>query len=345
MRQAYVGGCKLPAIGAGNHYRLSRNSGIAMSTEVLRIERASKRFQDIVALDDVSFDIRKGEIFGYIGPNGAGKTTTIKLMVGLVRDFQGTIILDGEPIKRSDLSSVQKILGYLPQKAAFQDWRTVEQALNTFGRLSGMSSADLADRIPKVLDTLGISETRRRKIVHLSGGTVQKVGMAQAILHEPRLLVLDEPMTGLDPASRYQFKELFKHLRDQGTTIFFSSHILSDVQDVADRIGILNRGKILHVGTFDELQARIEVPKDVEIVLSRSSDKDISKAVLSRLISLERTGPNRLLAHVKQEADLDETIDLLIEEMRKAGYRIRSIRPIVPDLEELYVRFVGGAGA
>ena len=312
---------------------------------ILQIERASKRFQDVVALDDVSFGIRKGEIFGYIGPNGAGKTTTIKILVGLIRDFNGTLILDGSPVLRSDFASVQEILGYLPQKAAFQEWRTVEQSLNTFGRLSGLSPADLKIRIPKILELLGIPETRRRKIVHLSGGTVQKVGMAQAILHEPRLLVLDEPMTGLDPASRYQFKEIFKRLRDQGTTIFFSSHILNDVQDVADRIGIINRGKMLHVGTFDELSARLEVPKDVEIVLSRTPDKELPRSILSRLTGLEHLGPNRLIAHVKADADLDETIDVLIDEMRRAGYRIRSIRPLIPDLEEMYVRFVGDAGA
>jgi len=312
---------------------------------ILQIERASKRFQDVVALDDVSFGIRKGEIFGYIGPNGAGKTTTIKILVGLIRDFNGTLILDGSPVLRSDFASVQEILGYLPQKAAFQEWRTVEQSLNTFGRLSGLSPGDLKIRIPKILELLGIPETRRRKIVHLSGGTVQKVGMAQAILHEPRLLVLDEPMTGLDPASRYQFKEIFKSLRDQGTTIFFSSHILNDVQDVADRIGIINRGKMLHVGTFDELSARLEVPKDVEIVLSRTPDKELPRSILSRLTSLEHLGPNRLIAHVKADANLDETIDVLIDEMRRAGYRIRSIRPLIPDLEEMYVRFVGDAGA
>ncbi len=310
----------------------------------LQLEGVSKRFRDVVALDGVSFGIRRGEVFGYIGPNGAGKTTTIKIMVGLIREFGGTASVDGRSVL-ANAEAVQKILGYLPQKAAFQDWRTVDMALATFGRLSGMSRADLARRIPEVLDLLGIPETRHRKIVQLSGGTVQKVGMAQAILHTPALLVLDEPMSGLDPASRYQFKEIFKRLRDRGTTIFFSSHILSDVQDIADRIGILNRGRVLHVGTFDELKARLGVPKDVEIVLSRESDRGLEPAVLSRLTSLERLGPNRLLAHVRPEADLDETIDALIDGFRRSGHRIRSIRPVSPDLEELYVRFVGGGGA
>ncbi len=310
----------------------------------LCLENVTKRYRDLLALDGVSFGIRKGEVFGYIGPNGAGKTTTIKIMVGLLRDFQGSVALDGRPVRQED-GSIQKILGYLPQKAAFQDWRTVDQALTTFGRLSGMSSAELEKRIPEVLELLGIAETRRRRIVQLSGGTVQKVGMAQAILHDPALLVLDEPMSGLDPASRYEFKEIFKRLRDQGATIFFSSHILSDVQDIANRIGILSRGKLLHVGTFDELRARLDVPKDVEIVVSRESDRGLEPALMARLTGLDRVGPGQLLAHVRPEADLDETVDALIEGLRRAGYRIRSIGPVVPDLEELYVRFVGSVGA
>ena len=312
-------------------------------TGFLQLDGITKRYRDVVALDGVSFGIRKGEIFGYIGPNGAGKTTTIKIMVGLLRDFSGTIAVDGQPI-RSETASVQKILGYLPQKAAFQEWRTVDQALMTFGRLSGMSVTALGERIPQVLELLGIPETRRRKIIHLSGGMVQKVGMAQAILHDPALLVLDEPMSGLDPSSRYQFKEIFKHLRDQGTTVFFSSHILSDVQDIADRIGILNHGHVLHVGTFDELRGRLDVPKDVEVVLSHASDRGLDPAVMAHLSGLDRSKPDRLVAHVRPDADMDETIDMLIDGLRRAGYRIRSIRPVVPDLEELYVRFVGGAG-
>ena len=311
---------------------------------VLQLENVKKSYRDVLALDEISFGIRKGEIFGYIGPNGAGKTTTIKIMVGLIKDFSGDVLLDGVRVK-ADAEAVQRILGYLPQKAAFQDWRTVEQALSTFGRLSGMRREDIAMRIPKVLDLLGIPETRTRKIIHLSGGTMQKVGMAQAILHDPRLLVLDEPMSGLDPASRYQFKEIFKSLRDQGTTIFFSSHILGDVQDIADRIGILDRGRMLHVGTFDELRGHLVVPKDVEVVLSGEWRKDLPAEVSAMLTALDQLGPNRLLAHVKAEVDLDDAIDALIDSLRRKGYHIRSIHHVVPDLEQLYVQLFGGARA
>ena len=313
------------------------------SGTLVHLEGISKRFRDVVALDGVSFDIRKGEIFGYIGPNGAGKTTTIKIMVGLIRNFEGGVTVGGHSI-RERTEHVQSLLGYLPQKAAFQEWRTVDQALTTFGRLNGMSRQDIARRIPEVLGLLGVADAEGRKIVQLSGGTVQKVGFAQAIVHNPELLVLDEPMSGLDPASRFQFKSVLKDLARKGSTIFFSSHILSDVQDIADRVGILVRGKVMHVGNLEELTAHFGVPKDIEVVLSFDPNRPLDPESVSRLSSLERRPPDRLVGHVRPEADIDEAIDALNKGLVKAGYRIRSMGPVSPDLEELYMRYVGGGG-
>jgi ABC-2 type transport system ATP-binding protein len=318
-----------------------RRVELVSDSELLVLDGVTKNYNGIVALDGASFRMRRGEIFGYIGPNGAGKTTTIKIMVGLIRDFSGTVSIDAHSIP-SDATAVQRAIGYLPQRAAFQDWRTVDQALTTFGRLSGMSRAEVGARIPVVLGLLGIPEARHRKILQLSSGTIQKVGLAQALVHNPSLLVLDEPMSGLDPSSRYQFKEIFRRLRDQGTTIFFSSHILGDVQDIADRIGILNHGRILHVGTVDQLQSRLEVQRDVEVVLFQESDWEPEAEVLARLTGLDRPGPGRFLAHLKPEADLDDTINAIIDSLRKEGQRIHSIHPVVPDLEQLYMRFVRG---
>lgn len=305
----------------------------------LTLESVSKRYRDVIALERVSFGTRRGEIFGYIGPNGAGKTTTIKIMVGLIHDFQGAVAIDGHSVVE-ERERIQRILGYLPQRAAFQEWRTVDQALSTFGRLSGLSRQDLASRIPEVLELVGIPEARHRKIVQLSGGTVQKVGMAQAILHAPELLILDEPMSGLDPASRYQFKEIFKELRKAGTTIFFSSHILSDVQDIANRIGILNRGRTMHVGTLEELKARLRVPRDIYVVLSQDSGRWSELSGLPGIGGIEQPEPNHLLIHVASDASMEDAVEVAFDGLRRAGCRIRSISPVSPDLEELYVRFV-----
>jgi len=307
----------------------------------VRIERVTKGYGTLRALDDVSFSIDEGEIFGYIGPNGAGKTTTIKILVGILRSFEGTALVDGHDVRR-ELPAVQRLLGYLPQEAAFQEWRTVDHALTTFGRLSGLSRADLERRKKEVLGLLGIPEVQHRRIVQLSGGTAQKVGMAQAILHGPRLLVLDEPMAGLDPASRFQFKEVFRALAQDGTTIFFSSHILSDVQDVATRVGILNRGRAVHVGTLEELKARLQVGRSVEIVLAHDSGRRPDFAARADVLGVDRFAENHLVVRLRPDADVDAAIDGFVRDLLASGCRIRSISPVSPNLEELYVRFVAG---
>ena len=232
---------------------LGDSDSMTSNNAFVSLQNVTKTYGAFRALDNVSLDIREGEIFGYIGPNGAGKTTTMKILVGLISTFQGEVTIGGyQAPKQKD--EIHKLLGYLPQNVAFQEWRTINQALKTFGKLSGLNDAQVEVRIPELLDLMGLAEFRHKKISQLSGGMTQKVGLAQALLHDPKLLVLDEPLGGLDPLSRHQFKETVQKLAQKGTTILFSSHILSDVQDVADRIGILNRGKIKQVGSLNELK-------------------------------------------------------------------------------------------
>src|SRR4030066_1566210 len=195
--------------------------------EFVTIRNLAKDFGGFHALNNVSFTIKEGEIFGYIGPKGAGKTTTMKILVGLITDFQGEVSIGGCRIPKQK-EEVHKLLGYLPQNVAFQEWRTVNNALTTFGRLSGLTAKQVESRILEVLHLFSLSAVRHKKISQLSGGMTQKVGLAQALLHEPKLLVLDEPLGGLDPLSRHQFKEVALELGKRGTTILFSSHILSD---------------------------------------------------------------------------------------------------------------------
>jgi ABC-2 type transport system ATP-binding protein len=313
-----------------------KKAGLVGDGYIAALDGVSKSFGTVRAVNDISFGVKKGEIFGYIGPNGAGKTTTIKILVGLIKDHEGTVRIGSGMSGAFD----GKALGYLPQHAAFQEWRTVDQALTTFGRLSGMSVKDTERRIPEVLGLLGIPETMDRKVVHLSGGTIQKVGMAQAILHEPEFLVLDEPMAGLDPASRYQFKEVFRKLSRGGTTILFSSHILSDVQDIASRIGILSHGTLMHAGTLDELKETLKVPKDIDIMLSHDSGGAKDLEGVQGVKSIERFEQGRMIVHLTPEADVDASVDALMRKLLEGGSRIRFIYPVNPNLEQLYVRFV-----
>ncbi len=312
---------------------------MASESVLVRVEHLSKRYRSILALNDVSFDIRKGEIFGYIGPNGAGKTTTIKAMVGILTAFEGDVSIDGRSV-RGDRVELNRALGYLPQKAAFQDWRTVDQALSTFGRLSGIPKVELDSRIKETLAELDILETRYRKIAQLSGGTVQKVGIAQAIMHRPQLLVLDEPVAGLDPESRYVFKRLFQKLSGDGTTIFFSSHILSDVEDIADRIGILSAGKLVHVGNMDELRSQVMNAKELIIELSFDNGGQGALERVSGVHSVQLEVAGRYRIKLNLGADFDEVTHGVIEALMTSGSRIRSIRPLLPTLEQIYVNYL-----
>jgi len=318
-----------------------RDNGLGSDNRVAVLERVAKSYGSFRALNDISFSVKEGEIFGYIGPNGAGKTTTIKILVGLIRDFDGTAVI----ASNGSVAHSNRALGYLPQHAAFQEWRTVDHALMTLGRLSGMSVREVEKRIPGVLELLGITDTRNRKIINLSGGTIQKVGMAQAILHDPDFLVLDEPMAGLDPASRYQFKNVFRQLAKGGTTILFSSHILSDVQDVANRIGIINHGTLIHEGTLEELRGRMRVPKDVDIVFSKDSGDWEGLKDIKGVIGIDQIEKGSIIVRLADDADVDASIDTLIRRLVEQGSKIRSINPVSPNLEQLYVRFVSGGGS
>lgn len=305
------------------------------------LDGISKRYNNLLALDNVSFEVKEGEIFGYIGPNGAGKTTTIKIMVGLLSEFQGTLYIGGHPMPEGR-EEVHKMLGYLPENLAFQEWRTVDHALRTFGKLSGLEKDEVEHRIEEVLELVALPDARHRKIAELSSGMIQKLGLAQALLHNPKLLVLDEPLAGLDPASRYQIKQILKELGKSGTTIFFSSHILSDVQDIATKIGILNRGRIMQIGTLDELKSHFPIKNDVEIVLSHDSGRWKKLESLTGVTSLEQLAPNRLLVHLDSEADIDETIHNLIQGLINLDCHIRSFTPVSPSLDEVYLQYVGG---
>ena len=305
----------------------------------LEIRSVSKRYGNFEALRDVSFSVGSGEIFGYIGPNGAGKTTTIKILVGLLTDFDGDISFQGRSI-RDNKMLINKELGYLPQNIGFQEWRTVDQALTTFGRLSGISANELDSRIASALDRVGIADLRYKKITQLSGGTIQKVGMAQAILHQPSVLVLDEPMAGLDPTARFEFKKIFQDLRKEGATILFSSHILNDVQDLADRIGFLSRGRLGYVGSMAEIEERLMVPKQIEVVLAAGSAHWSASAPSEGIEMIGQPEPGRYIVCLTPEADPDRVIDALIRDMLANGCRIHKIAPIVPTLEDIYINYL-----
>src|SRR5262245_59713774 len=213
------------------------------------------------ALDSLTLEVEEGEVFGFLGPNGAGKTTTLKLLMRLVFPTSGRAEILGKPL--GDLSTRSR-LGYLPENPYFYDHLTAEELLTYFAGLFGYSAHDRRKRVDRLLDEVGIGAERRLQLRKFSKGMLQRVGIAQALINDPDLVVLDEPMSGLDPLGRKEVRELIFKLKEQGKTVFFSSHIIPDVEMICDRVGILLKGKLVNVGPLHEiLEARV---KQVEIV-------------------------------------------------------------------------------
>lgn len=313
-----------------------------MKKEVcIEFEQVSKNYKDLLALDKISFSIDKGEVFGYIGPNGAGKTTTIKILVGLITNFSGDVFVYGKNIQ-NNRKDLHKIIGYHPQEAGFQEWRTVNHTFKTFGRLSGLDPSYLENRTQEILELIGLSDFRYKKIVHLSGGMVQKLRLGQALLHEPEILVMDEPLSGLDPQMRFQFKEIIKELAKSGITILFSSHILSDVQDIANTIGILNHGQIMKIGSPEELQTSFHVGNILEIVVAKNSPLCDRLEDIYGIISTENINTERQLIHLDSEVDIDLIINNLLKKLAEQKCQVRSFSLLKPSLEEVYLKYVGG---
>ncbi len=309
---------------------------------MITLKSVSKSYGTVHALRDLSLELARGEVFGYIGPNGAGKTTTIKILTGLIRDYRGEVQIDGTDIRATE-GQLHARVGYLPQDVGFQEWRTVEHALQTFGLLSGLHRTALPAAIDRALDRAGISEHRKRRIVHLSGGTIQRLRLAQAILHDPDILVLDEPLSGLDPASRFQVKEIVKELANQDRLVLVSSHILSEIEGLASRIGILHGGRLREIGTPAELRDRYQVGTVVEVTVRPGAKFDwnlIAGPPVTRVDPPEGSAASAgttARLHVDPSIDLDDAISQIMKRLIAQAVPVRSIRHAQPSLEEVYL--------
>ncbi|MFX1309751.1 MAG: ATP-binding cassette domain-containing protein [Promethearchaeota archaeon] len=307
----------------------------------IEFKNVSKSYKDLLALDGISFNVQKGEILGYVGPNGAGKTTTIKILVGLIKDYKGRVYIYGKDIAK-DNQEIHKLIGYHPQEANFQEWRTVNHALKTFGRLSGLTSPQLDNRISDILELINLTDFRDKKIVHLSGGMFQKLRLGQALLHEPEILIMDEPLSGLDPNSRFQFKKIIKKLAKNGITSLFSSHILSDVQDIADKIGIINQGRIMKIGTPEELQSTFHIGNIIEIVVAENTPLCEGLDDLADVEYVEKLKSDKALIHLKSEIEIDLVIHKIITILQEQKCKIRNFNLLKPSLEEVYLKYIEG---
>jgi ABC-2 type transport system ATP-binding protein len=281
-------------------------------------------------LRDLSLSVGQGEVFGFLGPNGAGKTTTLKILLGLIRQTSGRIEVFGSPAGGVE---PHRRIGFLPESPYFYDYLTAEEFLRFYGRLAGMDGAKLSQRITSLLDTLGLKEARDRQLRKFSKGMLQRLGLAQALVHDPELLIFDEPMSGLDPLGRKEVRDLILQLREQGKTVFFSTHIIPDVQTICDRVAVIVRGKVVAAGRVEELVGH-ERTRSVEVVCEglQSKKLDSIQGLASRVVDMG----NQCLIVLPDPERLDEAIMAI----RSRGGRLISVAPQKGSLEDLFLQQV-----
>jgi ABC-2 type transport system ATP-binding protein len=285
------------------------------------------------ALDGLTLSVAPGEVYGFLGPNGAGKTTTLKLLMQLVSPTSGRIEILGRP--PGDVA-VKRRIGFLPENPYFYDYLTAEELLRYFAGLFGYRGADAEARVTRLLDELKLGAERRMALRKFSKGMIQRVGIAQALINDPELIVLDEPMSGLDPLGRRDVRELILRLRNEGRTVFFSSHILSDAEALCSRVGIVARGRLVASGAVSDL-----VPfgvKGWEAVV-----EGLDAGARERLLPAPRAVHPIAADRCALDYPADATPQAIVEAITRAGGRLVSLSPLRDTLEDFFVSHVNAA--
>lgn len=283
------------------------------------------------SLDNLSFQVDEGEVFGFLGPNGAGKTTTMKLLMGLIFPTGGTARVRGRSI---DDVEMHREIGYLPEQPYFYDYLTARELLDYYARFSNYSAVERRERVGKFLERVGLAAAGDVQLRKFSKGMLQRAGIAQAILHDPPVVILDEPMSGLDPVGRREVRDIILDLKKQGRTVFFSTHILSDAEMLCDRVAVLAGGKLQGVGAPGAIVA-IKAPA-MEILFEARDGRALPAGLAE---NATRIG-GRCRVEVPQEG-----LYAALEQLRGCEARILSVSPVHPTLEDYFLRLVGGPAA
>jgi ABC-2 type transport system ATP-binding protein len=274
------------------------------------------------ALKSLDLTVNSGETFGFLGPNGAGKTTTLKLLMGIIFPTSGTATILGRDIGDP---AVKRKVGFLPEQPYFYDYLSAPELLDYYARLSGVPAGTRQNRIGELLERVGLRDVGNKQLRKFSKGMLQRVGIAQAIIHDPEIVFLDEPMSGLDPVGRHDVRELIQQLKDQGKTIFFSTHILSDAEALCDRVGIIHKGELRGVGVVNDFRSSVADKTEV-IWLGAGALASVTDLVDDTHI----TGDT--VRGTVQSANLDR----LLEKLRQQRARLISVTPINRTLEDYF---------
>lgn len=308
--------------------------GILHTKELRKVFHLGLRRKRVVAVDGLDLEVARGEIYGFLGPNGAGKSTTIKILMGLVAPTSGEASIFGHPIASGRARSE---IGFLPENPYFHDFLTPVQLLGFAGRLHGLSGARLSERIPRLLELVGLSKARNLPLRRFSKGMVQRAGIAQALIGDPSLVILDEPMSGLDPIGRKDVREVIFRLKEEGKTVFFSSHILPDVEAICDRVGLMLHGKLRDQGRLDDLLSAGARAVDV---IAEAVPEGLARSLRDRALRSLPKGDGWAFTFA-HEQDADDAVRALVS----GGARLVSIARHRETLEDLFLRRAEETGA
>jgi ABC-2 type transport system ATP-binding protein len=298
----------------------------------------SRRFGEFVAVDNLSFEVKPGEIFGFLGANGAGKSTTIRMLCGLLRPTSGTALVDGVDVAR-DPEAVKRRIGYMSQRFSLYELLTVDQNIQFFGGIYGLRGERFAARRRFVLEMAGLHGREATLTRDLPGGWRQRLALGCAILHEPPIVFLDEPTGGVDPLSRRQFWDLIDRMSDAGTTVLVTTHYLDEAEH-CHRIAIIQAGKLAALGTTTELK---QVFEDRPILEVQASQPVAAMEALDALADVEKTSLFGTSLHVVLR-HADHAEDVIIEALQHAGVEVRAISRVTPSLEDVFLDVVERSG-
>ena len=280
-------------------------------------------------LDGVSFSVREGEIFGFVGPNGAGKTTTLKVLMGLLRANAGCARILGHDVGET---AFRRHVGFLPENPYFHDYLSARETLDFYARLSGVPAAERPERIERLLDWVGLHDAADARLRTFSKGMQQRVGIAQALVHEPKVIFLDEPMSGLDPLGRVEVRDLILRLRSEGRTVLMNTHILSDVETLCDRVAIIAEGRIRYQGSVEDFSAAGERTSDILVAgLSVACGAELEEVYAAELRGLGERVELRVA-----EKHVGDALSRLLA----AGAEVISVTPHRASLESIFLSAV-----
>jgi ABC-2 type transport system ATP-binding protein len=303
---------------------------------MLQIDHLSKTYDTIKAVDDISFEVKEGEIFGFLGPNGAGKTTTISMIAGLLKPDSGKIRINSLDLD-GDLKKIKRLMGVVPQEMAFYEELTAKENLLFWGKLYGVRRKELDERVQYYLDKTGLLGRENDALKKYSGGMKRRINLIIGLIHEPRLLLLDEPTIGIDIQTKLNIYEIIKEASSNGTTILYTTHNLQEAEELCHRIAIIDLGKILALGTLDEL-IQIVGEKDIVIISGKFSiDKArtiISEFQQATVLSIEE---GKLVLSL----EASKNISTLLEEFFKKGITIDDVSIKQPNLESVFLKLTG----